>query len=362
MNTLFVKLDSHEILELNSENVINHNIPLIQRGNPLTCEIRRLSIVSDKWNTFRDNKFMLVNRVKNKASKDRTLENITYYDDSVETITILVNGEKKKKYSIGPFDPGEYGNPICFHTPGYEGTTINISTEAWNIHDNSIIKSLTSMVTSALGMVTTVSPYIQLAIPAVNIMGSFLQKEIKHEELSNTHVLEISLDSGIPLCVGKYILLPDLTDYNIKIDLLKNYVLRDNMLMKKLDDKFIEFDQTYYIIKITDKPREDLADFDYAASHMELVKLFNQADNNPDIMNQLADISKQAYNSGVLQTLFKYYDSYLDSGSSPLVNEPESKNIELLKRVKALYNQLGSQKSWFEKYHASIFSEIQKLK
>lgn len=352
MNLLFTQLDSYEVLELNSENVQKYNIPLIQRGNPLTCEIRRLSIVSNKWNIFRDSKFMLVNRVKNKASKDRTLENITYYDDTVKATSILVKGEKKKKYSIGPFDPGEYGNPICFHTPGYEGTTINISTEAWNIHDNSMVKTLTNVVTSALGLANTVSPYIQLAIPAVNLMGSFLQKEIKHEELSNTHVLEISLDSEIPLCVGKYILLPDLTDYNMKMDLLKNYVLRDNMLMKKIDDKFIEFEQTYYIIKITDKPRPDLADFDYAASHMELVKLFNQADNNPDIMGQLADISKQAYTSGVLQTLFKYYDSY---------SESENKDPEVLKRVKALYNQLGAQKSWFEKYHQSIFSEIQKL-
>ena len=277
MNVLFVKLSDFELLQLDSKTVQSHSIPLVQRGNPLTCEIRRLSVVSDAWNKIRKSKFMVVNRVKNAASKERSLENITYYDDSVEGCFDHGEWSEEKKYSIGQFDPGKYGNPICFHTPGYEGTTINISTEAWNIHDNSMVKTLTTMVTSALGMANTVSPYIQLAIPAMNLVGAFLQNEIKHDKLAETHVLELSLDSEMPLCIGKYILLPDLTDYNVKMDLLTNYVLKDNILIKKDGDKFVEFDQTYYVIKITDIPRGDLADFDYAASHVELVKLFEQS-------------------------------------------------------------------------------------
>lgn len=351
MNVLFVKLSDSKLLDLITANVQEHNIPLIQRGNPLTCEIRRLSVVSDAWNKIRKSKFMVVNRVKNQASKERSLENITYYDDAVKATSIIVDGQKKKKYSIGQFDPGKYGNPICFHTPGYEGTTINISTEAWNIHDNSMIKSLTNMLTSSLGMANTVSPYIQLAIPAVNIMGAFLQNEIKHDKLAETHVLELSLDSEMPLCVGKYILLPDLIDYNSKVDLLSNYSLRDNILMKKEGDKFVEFTQTYYVIKVTDIPRGDLADFDYAASHVELMKLFEQNTSSTDITNQLVDLSRQAYNSGVLQTLFQYYEQYSTS---------TNKDTEVLKRVKALYNQLPD-KTWFDRYMPTISSELQKV-
>ena len=69
-------------------------------------------------------------------------------------------------------------------------------------------------------------------------------------------------------------------------------------------------------------------------------------------MNQLANLSKQAYSSGVLQTLFSYYEQYSVS---------TVKDVEVLKRVKALYNQLQD-KTWFDKYMSMISLELNNLK
>ena len=71
------------------------------------------------------------------------------------------------------------------------------------------------------------------------------------------------------------------SDLNEKTDIISNYFIEDNILVKRgVNGKYEEYDKTYFVIKISKEFREDLASFDYVASSAELVTLLNNNDDS----------------------------------------------------------------------------------
>jgi len=335
-----------------SRNTVVDYVRKIKIGEPLTCEYKTISIVSNKFDRFGKSQIMIVNNVKNKATKDRIVQSITYYDQKAKPKKdrkLTSNG----RYKITVFDASQYGYPVCFYTPGYQGTEITITTNIWEVDDNTEIKLVLNLLSSGLTSLASLAgiPYLTLASDAISIGQKVLVKDVDHTELNDNHTFKLSCNDEDNLYLGYYICIPELDDINIKNDIIKNYMLVENGLYKLVDGKFIEYDQTYFVIYINNQNRKDLTDFDYEATNADLMSMLTSNKTNyNELTDKITNMSKDAYNMGLVQLIKNNYDNYLKT------------NDESIKaQVIALYNQLVSSSKdvldWFDK----SFPEIKKL-
>lgn len=331
-----------------------HDLSLatIKVGDPLTVEFKRIHIISKEFDFVGKSEVMVVNYVKNKASKDRVIEQITYFDDDASTKSVnMLN----KSYSIGPFDGSEYGHPVCFHTPGYEGTVINITTRFWDIDDPSLFQQSMNLLQSGLSIVGATLPaygvYFTIADEALGVSSRIISSAIKHDELTTPHIIELRIDDEQkPLYNGKYVCLPGLTDLNKRNQILENYFLEENVLLKKDNKgKYIEYNDTYFILDIHNKVRDELMDFDYTASAADILKkLYGDEQDTQSLHQEIVELAKNSYNLGLIKVIQKKYNEYLKSDN----------NTNLFNELKALYNQIPKdQKGWFDE----TFDYITKL-
>lgn len=324
---------------------------LIRKGEPLTCEYRRLSICSSKFDRFFKSEIMLVNFIKHNSGKEEALESITYYDDDA-TISRIAG---KRYYKEGPFDASEYGHPVCFYTPGYKGSSINITTKFWELNDSKTIKKLANFITSSLQLGSTASSYFTIASSVFNISSNIMIGFVQHRDLLPNHNIEFRLDSSIhPLLKGKYVCFPNIT-LTEKYKVIEKYILIDNMLVYKNvkndgDTEYIEYDKSYFILRVDNDERKELSSFDFTASSADLIKkLKGNQDDFP--MDDLLELQKVAYNMKIEDDIHDDYDTYLKS------NKDEDK----LNMLKASYKQLESiGKKEFDKFNKN-FPEIKEL-
>lgn len=355
-----MNLYSHDgkLYHWNNDLVEQFNDMLIVKGDSLTCEYRLISIVSDNFDNWSQSEIMLTNFVKHSTSKDAALESITYYDDDANTKTIVRNGKKYRKIKIGPFDSSEYGHSVCFHTPGYKGTTINITTKMWEINDSSSLSSLLNVIKEGVGLAGTAAgvPYMNIVNNAFGISNQILIGFIQHSELCPNHTLELRLDSdNHPLLRGKYVCIPGLDNLNEKIEIIQKYELVDNLLVTtNSEGLYQEYDKTYFVLKVSNKEREDLADFDFSASSSNLLSKINQKEINMDeICNDILKIQKDSYDLKLIKNVQEDYKNYMNTNSE-YIEEKEN----LLRTFKASYKQLKNinkeQLEWFEQNFESI--------
>ena len=309
----------------------DQNNKSVNVGDYLTFEYKRIKIVSSKFDFFGKSKVMIVNYVKSVQTKEQTLQSITYYDTSAKPKGSKLN--KYRSYGVGPFDPSDYGNPVCFFTPGYQGEVITLTTQFWEIDDADALNSTSSGIRGCISLgETSVNPYsiyFQIADEAVGVSSKILTSFIKHDKLSEDHISEFRIDEGIPLLTGLYIGLPNVDDINERNKILSEYHVEDFQLLKNFvrpdgSTKLVEYNSTYFILMISTRQRTDLIDFNYAASSSDLM---NKLNNTPqDFVSSLTSVTRDAYDMNII---------------SQIGDALSSSNNEL---AKALYQHLSSTK------------------
>ena len=302
----------------------------IDIAQPVTMEYRRIHICSPKFDTFGKSEVMIVSHIRNAQKKERSMENIVYSDNDVKPKKI--NG--LETFSVGPFDTSKYGHPVFFHTPGYQGTVLTITTKMWELDSPSKFAEFMEKITAGLGLIQAVSPYFVIIDRVFNVATSVICGQIDHDELAPSHTLEFRLnDHERPFVSGKYVCVPALESLKQKYDLLENYYIEDNLLV---NSEMQEYPHTYFIIEVSTNKRDDLADFDFTASSAELMKNFQPSLNDTN-SDELIKVNKESYDFQLIQLVIDSYEKWID--------DEDDDGSKLL----ALYRQLrGESKKMFD--------------
>lgn len=341
-------INDGELLQWN-ESLLENGISKVEIGDPLTVEYKRIHIKSNRFDAIGKSEVMIVNHIRNQQTKERSMESITYYDDDATTRGDSYFGNKV--WSVGPFDSSEYGNPVCFHTPGYQGTVLSITTKMWEIDDPILLKKGLEILSSVVGVIKSAHPVLEIANTGLGFSTKIIRGYIGHSELAPEHTLELRLDSDKPLIPGKFICIPNLETINQKYNILNNYFVEDNMLIKKNDGNYTEYGGTYFIIHVDNEERKDLEDFDFTASSADILKMI-QNDNMQEIQKTLLEINRDSYDLKIIELIKTKYDDWIAS--------EEDKGSDIYKEVIALYKQLGlsKKKEWFDDSFPEISSDL----
>lgn len=338
MTTLFSDKDGN-LLKWNTK----INDTTIKIGDTLTIEYKRIKIVSKNFDLLGKSQVMVINNVKFTQTKEKMMDTITYFNDDAKPEGKWYN--RKKSINIGPFDPSDYGNPVCYFTPGYKGSIITIRTKFWELDDANKITQTTNIIQDFLKIGSTVpnpyGPYFQIADDIVGISGKILTCFVKHSELSDDHIIEFRIDEeNKPFFEGYYLCLPEMpsNQKNEIKEIIKNYFIDDdNILIRK--DNSEEYNSTYFVFRVSNNARNDLIDFDFAVSSSDLLNKLNQK--HEDFIPDIIKISRDAYDMDLVQ---KIYDAY------------DNNDLNL---VSALYKSLHhTKKQWFNKAFPIISDKI----
>lgn len=359
MNGVFIvhgNSDTDDICQLyawkNLDAIISPPIRRISVGDPLTVEFKRVRIVSNKFDMFGKSEVMIVNHVKNRATKDRAMQQITYYDDSADTKRIAkskgIGG--KKSYTVDVFEADEYGCPIVIHLPGYESTIIDITTQFWEIDDTHMIADITGLIQKGLSLIGAAVPgygaYFTIASGIAGVGSRIIASAIQHRELAPDHTLQLRMDDAKkPLYVGIYICVPG-TDINEMDVIARDYIVRDYQLLRKNASTglWVEYEGTYFVLNISNDKRADLADFDYTASASDILsKLYNPSTDNTQALHaDIVNLASDSYKLGLLKILQQKYATYV---ATPETSADRAGQLAVLK---ALYNQIPKDEvDWF---------------
>jgi len=345
MNTFFCELDEEQYNYIPTEWSKNSKGKRVKISDPVTIEYRRIHIRSDEFDLFGKSEIMIVSHIRNAQRKERSMENIVYSDDNVK-YSKTENGDKI--FSIGPFDTSKYGNPVFFHTPGYQGTVLSITTKMWELDSPDKLISFTNMLRKGVGLVTSMSPYFVVADKMLEISAAVVSGHINHDKMCKSHTLELRTDKDKPFMEGKYLCVPNLQTVKSKRLLLQNYTIEDNMLV---DKEYNEYPHTYFIVEISTNERDDLADFDFMASSAELIDKFQRTVEYSDI---LVNVNRESYNYQLILLVKESYDKW--------VNNIDSSSDESLRDTTlALYKQLRDEtKKYFDETLPEVYQALYK--
>jgi len=295
------------------QNILNvTNCKKINIGDPVKIEYRRVSISSEKLDKFGKSEIMVINYLRNIHTKKQSVESITYFDDNAQVHGPVFG---RKKWSVGEFDASEYGNPVCFYSPGYQGSVILLTTKLWELDDPGPISELFRIAKYIIGIIPN-SPYMQLASSASGAICRILTASIDHDEIAE-HTIEFRQDSRLPFVEGKYICLPGI-DLNKRNKILNKYRLEENVLVKNKiingKNTIIEYGGNYFILKVGINKDPLLEDFDFIASSSELLKKLN---NEPiSVQHDIISINKSDYIINLIQKI----QENITSGDYQLAN------------------------------------------
>lgn len=328
----------------------NMETPIAKIGDPLSVEFKHIRIVSKNFDYFGNSEVMVVNHIKNCASKDRAIQQITYYDTTANP-TKIINTGGKKTFTISSFDASEYGYPVCFHTPGYQGTMITITTKFWEIDDPATITTVLNMIKSGLGILGSTIPgygtYFTIASGALSVGTRIITDIIKHDELAPNHVFELRTDDvDKPLYIGTYLCIPNIVSLEERDNILANCVLDENHLGTYKDGKWKEYPNTYFILQVANTTRPELSDFDYTASAADVLQKLYDPKKQDDLHKDIVNLTQQSYSLGLLKVIQSTYAEF-------------QSNPDKLPMLRALYNQIPpDQLSWFESTIPQITSAL----
>eukprot|EP01104_Vermistella_antarctica_P005081 TRINITY_DN1549_c0_g2_i5.p2 TRINITY_DN1549_c0_g2~~TRINITY_DN1549_c0_g2_i5.p2 ORF type:complete len:264 (+),score=83.71 TRINITY_DN1549_c0_g2_i5:345-1136(+) len=176
-----------------------------------------------------------------------------------------------------------------------------------------------------------------------------------NDKLTEDFTFDFHRHGGNPVLAGNYVLLPDegnptgvKEDYELSFKLNANHP----RLVKKGTEE--SYASSYFVVKVSKDVREDLVDFDLAASSQELLDKLNEDRKvlDPAAVSLVLDAVKDAYALKLLEGI----KSTADKDAQPATDEDEAK--ERREELLALYRQLGDRKEWFDGAFPDIATRV----
>lgn len=286
----------------------------IKISDPVSVEYKHVFLALGVPTDTKSSNYHLLSRdllfsayVKNKVSKDRSLETVVYYDKSYQTGIDKINNKYQRYYECGPFDQSEYGCPTIMYTPGYQGSTITVTTKFYEIRKTlvDVIKQATSLIQSVSSTVASSAsiPILNIASPLINSaigVGGALLTEVIDEKhvLVEPTTLEFKFgDSREPFMSGLYIQF--LTDDLVNVSELG---LQGYVLVNKSTNKIYR-EHSYVLLQVDTVQRNDLRDFDFTSSCSEqlvpiaslLHSTASSDTNTSTLIQQIVDVKRDSY-------------------------------------------------------------------
>jgi hypothetical protein len=282
-------------------------------GDPITIEFKYINI-KGSFDLFGKSEIMIVNNIKTTATKEKAVDIVVYYDDDAEI--------KKDTWNVGPFNPDEYGNPVCYYNAGYRGETISMITKAWEIDRSGPVEKVFGTLRGIFKAAESFSPYFELADIATGFTSRIVKASIDHDQF---YEYAMEFRTGTP--IGTYVCIPDIKDdLPAQMEIIKNYRIINNRLYK--DGSLREYDGSYFIFEFGTQEREDLSDFDYVNSSADLLGLLHEGDNSS--ADKLLEMTKNSNDFKTLQRLkeimgdkklYKAHYNHLSEDGKALIEE-----------------------------------------
>jgi len=319
----------------------------IKVGDSITIEYKKIRVVTD-FHKYRKNKIMILNNIKDKQTKEKAIDSITYYDDDFE----YKKCEKGKYFDIGNFDPSKYGNPVCYYNCGYQNNPINIVTRIYKINDSHMLANIVNTfgkIISIGSIVPTYGVFFSIAGQIVQSTENIISKLNENgEKITENHVITFRTDDiEKPFIKGSYLCIPEMDDENEMEEIINKYYVEDNCLLTK-EEIIKEYYGNYFIIEVSVGARDDLLDFNFTASSNKLLSSINQNDENG--LRDFLESSKNASDSTIIKKITSEY-SKLSSEKNPELNAESKTNLV------AMYNHIHD-KEWFKETFPHIFGEL----
>lgn len=311
----------------------------ISTGDSITVEYKKIRVATC-FNKHMKNKIMVLNNIKDKQTKEKSEDSIIYYDDDL----VYKKCSKGEYFDIGDFDPSKYGNSVCYYNPGYQKNPINIVTRIYKVDDSHIIGEIVSAFGKLISLgsvVPTYGVFFSMAGQIVQSTETFVSKlKENSKKVTENHVLTFRIDDNTkPFVCGSYLCIPDMDDENQMEEIIKNYYVEDNCLLKKIGNNIEEYYGNYFIMEVTSGIREDLLDYNFTASSNKLLMSINGKDEVG--LKQFLDSNKNASDCSIIKNLTAEWKN-------------PGKNIDSLK---AMYNHLHD-KDWFKETFPHIFNDL----
>eukprot|EP01104_Vermistella_antarctica_P005080 TRINITY_DN1549_c0_g2_i4.p2 TRINITY_DN1549_c0_g2~~TRINITY_DN1549_c0_g2_i4.p2 ORF type:complete len:414 (+),score=129.63 TRINITY_DN1549_c0_g2_i4:33-1244(+) len=337
---------------------------LIEKGDPFTMEFTRIKVWASKhFDRMGNSEVMVVAIVKHsQASKDRPLNQIVYFDDDVDPVKSKnARGKKGKHHDIDHFQADEYGHPVFFHTPGWQGKPVSCTIQVWEMDDYSKVKNALDVgadLATSLGGLPFLAQYgiaFSLAGTVLRIGGHVSKWIIDNDKLTEDFTFDFHRHGGNPVLAGNYVFLPDEANpTGVKDDYELSFKLNANhpRLVKKGTEE--SYASSYFVVKVSKDERDDLVDFDLVASSQELLDLLNEDRKaiDPAAVALVLEAAKDAYALKLLEDI----KSAAEKDAKPGADEDEAKDRR--EELLALYRQLGDRKEWFDGAFPDIATRV----
>jgi len=334
MSVLYFSRNSNKICKWNKIEKLIVGEKKIRTGDALCIEYKRIRILSDKFDWIGNSEIAIVNNIRTIQTKEAAPDNIIYYDKSVNPTTCK-NSKGFKIIDIDRFDPGEYGNSICYYTPSYQNNNISICTKFYEIDERFGVLHCASKLLNLGNPVPNYGIYFSLAGKFLDGVDKILDRLTFKNKLIDDHVIELNPnDTDRPIYYGKYICLPTVT-YNDITDITNNYTLDDTDLVHVTDKTL--YKGSYFILELSDIRDPNLYDFDFNQNANDLVNKLNNRDKIG--MEEFIQSHSDSYNFKIIQELVS------NNTSDPF----------------SLYNKLSPKyKTWVDNAFPSITSILNK--
>ena len=289
----------------NRHSSLTSSMPLsyVEIGDPLTisCEYVQFRCPNARQ-LLKPTDVLLTANVRNCVSRDRCLESIITYDQNARFIrNVSGTTDHTYTYRAGPFDVSEYGHPILFYTPGYEGSDIFVTLKAHAIRNSptrwvdTVVDGMKSIVGIASSTLVAAPLYGQilssLGSATLGAGGALLKRALQHNTqmfdpvtLKLTSRFNHDMSADEPLVKGKYIVLVHNDNDDLILSSVNNgekalcddgtsiydYFLDGNRLVHRKKNTF--YTKSYFVLSVDTSERRELRDFDFTSMCMEMVK------------------------------------------------------------------------------------------
>jgi hypothetical protein len=329
---------------------------LIDPGTPMTIEYKKIKLVSDNFDRFGKSQIMITNTVKTEHSKEYLTENIVYYDKEVVPIKII--GTNKAYHIISSFNHNKCSNEVCYYNPGFlASNTVTITTKFWEIDDPSFVTRVVNYMKQFLSFTkcipSPITSYINIADSVIGTAGNLVISLINNKELAKEQTIEFSGNNeSKPLHLGYYICLPNITDINLVNEVVDTYYLDENTLVtKNQEDNIVEFDDSYFIMEVSNDERNELHDYEFITHSNNLInniiKHSHVSSENTGIYHSVIDPKDKEEDHDIkefIQINKECNDFKTIKHISQMINDPTVNQST----IKSAYNHLSYEnKRWF---------------
>ena len=310
----------------------------VSLGDNLTIKYKRIRVVSRAFDTFGSSEVAIINNIRTFHTKESAPDNIVYYDKSANpkkmhkaTDTKLDMLVPRKVLDIDTFNPGQYGNDVCYYTPSYQNNDITICTKFYEIDERFGVLSMLSKLSLLGNSVPKYGVYFSMAGKFLQGVDTILDRLTYKKELTDDHVVQFTInDIDRPMYYGSYICLPT-CDYNDISSIMNSYTLDDDNLIHIKDNTI--FPHSYFVVELSQSIDPTLPDFNFNRNTNDLL---TKIDNRDKVgMAEFMSTNEDAYNFRLIQEI-------IDITSGPNV----ARGVDVSSII-PIYNKLSpANKKW----------------